>query len=141
MAKIMLVEDAADTRDLITAILEMAGHIVTCAVTGEEGITKIQALRPDVILMDMSLPGKLNGLDVTHALRTDSAFDATPILALTAHVLVDDRRRSLAVGCDEHITKPIFDLEKFAEIVSRYAEHGREKCRMQNAKCKMEEEI
>jgi CheY-like chemotaxis protein len=44
---------------------------------------------------------------------------------LTAHALVDDRRRSLAVGCDEHITKPIFDLEEFAEIVSRYAEQGR----------------
>lgn len=125
MAKIMLVEDAADTRDLITAILEMAGHAVTSAETGEEGMTKIQTLRPDVILMDMSLPGSLSGLDVVHALRADSAFDATPILALTAHALVDDRRRSLAVGCDEHITKPIFDLEEFTEIVSRYAEHGR----------------
>jgi CheY-like chemotaxis protein len=125
MAKIMLVEDAADTRDLITAILEMAGHAVTSAETGEEGMTKIQTLRPDVILMDMSLPGSLSGLDVVHALRSDSAFDATPILALTAHALVDDRRRSLAVGCDEHITKPIFDLEEFTEIVSRYAEQGR----------------
>jgi CheY-like chemotaxis protein len=125
MAKIMLVEDAADTRDLVTAILEMAGHTVTSAVTGEEGITKIQTLLPDVILMDMSLPGKMSGLDVVHLLRADSAFDETPILALTAHALLDDRRRSLAVGCDEHITKPIFDLEEFAEIVSRYAEQGR----------------
>ncbi|MDQ3799743.1 MAG: response regulator [Acidobacteriota bacterium] len=125
MAKIMLVEDAADTRDLITAILEMAGHAVTCAETGEEGMTKIQTLRPDVILMDMSLPGSLSGLDVVHALRSDAAFDATPILALTAHALMDDRRRSLAVGCDEHITKPIFDLEEFARTVSRYAEQGR----------------
>lgn len=125
MAKIMLVEDAADTRDLITAILEMAGHTVTCAVTGEEGITKIETLRPDVILMDMSLPGMMSGLDVVHHLRKNSAFAATPILALTAHALADDRVRSLAVGCDEHITKPIFDLEEFAEIVTSYAEQGR----------------
>ena len=125
MAKIMLVEDAADTRDLITAILEMAGHLVDSAETGEEGITKIQTLRPDVILMDMSLPGKMSGLDVVHLLRADSAFDQTPILALTAHALVEDRRRSLAVGCDEHITKPILDLEEFAETISRYAEEGR----------------
>jgi two-component system cell cycle response regulator DivK len=125
MAKIMLVEDAADTRDLVTAILEMAGHSVDFAVTGEEGITKIQTLLPDVILMDMSLPGKMSGLDVVHLLRADAAFDETPILALTAHALLDDRRRSLAVGCDEHITKPIFDLEEFAETVSRYAEQGR----------------
>ena len=125
MAKIMLVEDAADTRDLITAILEMEGHTVDCAETGEEGIIKIQTLRPDVVLMDMSLPGKMSGLDVVHLLRADSAFEQTPILALTAHALVDDRRRSLAVGCDEHITKPILDLEEFAETVSRYAEEGR----------------
>jgi CheY-like chemotaxis protein len=125
MAKIMLVEDAADTRDLIKAILEMAGHSVDYAITGEEGITKIQTLRPDVILMDMSLPGKMSGLDVAYHLRADSAFDDTPILALTAHALIEDRHRSLAVGCDEHITKPIFDLEEFTEIVSRYAEQGR----------------
>lgn len=125
MAKIMLVEDAADTRDLITAILEMAGHKVDCAETGEEGITKIYTLRPDVILMDMSLPGRMSGLDAVYHLRADTAFNQTPILALTAHALIDDRRRSLAVGCDEHITKPIFDLEEFTEIVSRYAEEGR----------------
>ncbi|HEX8736106.1 MAG TPA: response regulator [Pyrinomonadaceae bacterium] len=125
MAKIMLVEDAADTRDLITAILEMAGHSVDCAETGEDAITKIQGLRPDVILMDMSLPGMMSGLDVVYHLRKDSVFNATPILALTAHALAEDRQRSLAVGCDEHITKPIFDLEEFAEIVSRYAAHGR----------------
>jgi two-component system cell cycle response regulator DivK len=125
MAKIMLVEDAADTRDLITAILEMAGHAVDSAETGEEGIIKIHGLRPDVILMDMSLPGKMSGLDVVYQLRADSAFDQTPILALTAHALIDDRRRSLEVGCDEHITKPIFDLEEFAETVSRYAAEGR----------------
>lgn len=125
MAKIMLVEDAADTRDLITAILEMEGHTVDSAETGEEGIIKIQTLFPDVILMDMSLPGKMSGLDVVHLLRADSAFDRTPILALTAHALVEDRRRSLAVGCDEHITKPILDLEEFIETVSRYAEEGR----------------
>jgi two-component system, cell cycle response regulator DivK len=125
MAKIMLVEDAADTRDLITAILEMAGHSVDYAETGEEAITKIYTQRPDVILMDMSLPGRMSGLDVTYHLRADTAFDQTPILALTAHALAEDRQRSLAVGCDEHITKPIFDLEEFAEIVSRYAERGR----------------
>jgi two-component system cell cycle response regulator DivK len=125
MAKIMLVEDAADTRDLIRAIMEMAGHTVDCAVTGEEGIAKIRMLRPDVILMDMSLPGSLSGLDVVYSLRADSAFADTPILALTAHALVEDRQRSLAGGCDEHITKPIFDLEEFTEIVSRYAEQGR----------------
>ena len=126
MARILLVEDAADTRDLVKAILEMAGHELDSAETGEQALAKLQTLRPAVILMDMSLPGKLSGLDVVRALRADSGYEETPILALTAHALADDRRRALEAGCDEHITKPIFDLEEFTEIVSRYAENGRE---------------
>lgn len=121
----MLVEDAADTRDLVTAILEMAGHEIEGAETGEEALSKLDTIRPDVILMDMSLPGTMSGLDVVEKLRRNSAFGQTPILALTAHALIVDQERSLAAGCDEHITKPIFDLEKFAEIVTAYAEKGR----------------
>lgn len=125
MAKILLVEDAADTRDLVTMIMEMSGHQIECAETGEAGLAKLQEFRPDVILMDMSLPGALSGLDVVKKLRADASFDETPILALTAHAMPDDHLLSLAAGCDEHITKPIFDLEEFAETVSRYAAEGR----------------
>ncbi|HEX8638128.1 MAG TPA: response regulator [Pyrinomonadaceae bacterium] len=113
-----------DTRDLVTMILEMAGHDVVCAATGETGIAALENLRPDVILMDMSLSGKLNGLDIVKKLRADSGFDTAPIVALTAHAMPQDHINSLAVGCDEHITKPILDLE-FAETVSLYAEKGR----------------
>ena len=125
MAKIFLVEDAFDTRDLIKTVLEMYGHEVEIAETGEDGLNRIQSGNPDVILMDISLPGNLNGLDVVKQLRADSAFDETPILALTAHAMVDDRRRSLEAGCDDHITKPIFDLEEFAQMISAYINEGR----------------
>ena len=125
MAKILLVEDAADTRDLVVAVLEMNGHEIETAESGEQALDCLQSFRPDVILMDMSLPGRLSGLDVTRALRADAAYEATPILALTAHALIADQELSLAAGCDRHITKPIFDLEEFAQIVSRYAESGR----------------
>lgn len=125
MATIMLVEDAIDTRDLVTMILEMAGHDVVSATTGEAGIAALENLRPNVILMDMSLPGKLNGLDIVEKLRADTSFDRTPIIALTAHAMPEDEKKSLAAGCDEHITKPILDLESFSETVSVYAEKGR----------------
>jgi CheY-like chemotaxis protein len=121
----MLIEDAIDTRDLVTMILEMAGHNVVSAATGEAGIAELENLRPDVVLMDMSLPGKLNGLDIVKTLRADSGFDKTPIVALTAHAMPEDEKKSLAAGCDEHITKPILDLESFAETVTLYAEKGR----------------
>lgn len=121
----MLVEDAADTRDLVIAILEMDGHTIETSETGEDALNKIRTLQPDVILMDMSLPGNLSGLDVVRELRADEAFVSTPILALTAHAMIEDRRRSLAVGCDEHITKPIFDLEEFTAVISGYVAQGR----------------
>lgn len=125
MAKIVLVEDSTDTRDLIKAILEMSGHEVETAETGKEALDKVKKNRPDVILMDVSLPGKMTGLDVTRTLRADAAFDKTVIIALTAHAMVEDRERSLNAGCDEHITKPIADLQKFAAKVSEFAERGR----------------
>lgn len=133
MAIIMLVEDAVDTRDLVKTILEMEGHTVETSETGEEALVKIQNLKPDVILMDISLPGNLSGIEVVKQLRADSAFAETPILALTAHAMVDDHRRSLDAGCDEHITKPIFDLEEFARVVSAYASEGRNYAQKQSA--------
>lgn len=125
MAKIMLIEDAPDTQELIKSVLEMSGHTVITAETGEEGLAQTKNLKPDVVLIDISLPGKMNGLDVTRRLRGEPDFAATPILALTAHAMAEDARQSLAAGCDAHITKPIFDLEKFSEKVSRYAAEGR----------------
>jgi CheY-like chemotaxis protein len=139
MATIMLVEDALDTRDLVKTILEMEGHTVESAETGEEAITLIRAAKPDVILMDISLPGNISGLDVVKKLRADSDFDAIPILALTAHAMTDDASRSLAAGCDEHITKPIFDLEEFAGIVSAYAANGRNHAKIQDLEFKIQD--
>lgn len=125
MAAVMLIEDAIDTRDLITMILEMAGHKVVSAETGEACIAKLENFLPDLILMDISLPGKLSGLDVVRKLRTDEAYDQTPILALTAHAMPQDHVNSLAAGCDEHITKPIIDIASFTETITLYIEKGR----------------
>lgn len=125
MATIMLVEDAADTRDLFKTVLEMAEHQVEIAESGEECFAKLANIKPDVILMDISLPGELSGLDVVKKLRADEDYQDIPILALTAHAMENDRILSLAAGCDEHISKPVFDLGTITEIISQYAEKGR----------------
>jgi CheY-like chemotaxis protein len=125
MSKILLVEDDPDTRELVRLTLELYGHDVIEAKTAEDGIAKARAAAPDLILMDLSLGGKFDGLEATKRLRADPAFDSTPIVALTAHAMAGDRERSLAAGCDAHWTKPILDLSVFKDNVARMAEKGR----------------
>jgi two-component system, cell cycle response regulator DivK len=125
MAKILLVEDEPDTRELVRLTLELDGHEVLEAATAEEAIVKARGGRPGLILMDISLPGQFDGLEATKRLRADPAFDDTPIVALTAHAMQGDRERSLAAGCDEHWTKPIIDLAAFKREVATAAERGR----------------
>lgn len=125
LAKILVVEDDEDIRDLVRTVLELGGHELHEATTGEEGLAQARALRPDVILMDLSLAGTIDGLESTRRLRADTAFDRTPIIALTAHAMLGDRERSLIAGCDEHWTKPIVNLEEFRRMVERVAAGGR----------------
>lgn len=125
VAKILVVEDDEDIRDLVRTVLELGGHELHEATSGEEGLAQARALRPDVILMDLSLAGTIDGLESTRRLRADAAFDRTPIIALTAHAMLGDRERSLVAGCDEHWTKPIINLEQFRQMVERVAAAGR----------------
>lgn len=125
MARILLVEDDPDNRDLVRLTLELDGHEVVEAVSAEESLAQLQSFAPDLILMDLSLKGSFDGLEATRRLRADSRFDRTPIVALTAHTFPGDRERALAAGCDEHWTKPIVDLAIFREMVIRLAGSGR----------------
>lgn len=125
MAKILLVEDEPDNRDLIGMTLEMEGHEIFYAATGEEGIEQARHLRPHLILMDLSLPGGINGLEATRQLRSDLAFNDVFIVALTAHAMQGDRDHALSAGCDEYISKPIVDLRDFSAIVSRFVSERR----------------
>jgi CheY-like chemotaxis protein len=126
MAKILVVEDDRDIRDLIRMVLEMSGHELHEAATGEDGLAQAKQLHPDAILMDLSLAGAIDGLESTRRLRADAAFDRTPIIALTAHAMRGDREHSLHAGCDEHWTKPIIDLDLFKEMVERVIVEGRQ---------------
>ncbi len=106
MAKILVVEDEAMVRDMISRRLAVEGYQVVSATDGARGVAMARAEQPDLILMDMGLP-VLNGWQATHRIKTRPETSATPIIALTAYALAEDKARCLAAGCDEYETKPI----------------------------------
>lgn len=106
MSRILLVEDNAMNRDMLSRRLRRRGYEVVIAVNGEEGLQKANLERPDVILMDIGLPG-MDGYALTRKLKEDARTAPIPVLALTAHAMAGDREKSLAAGCDEYDTKPV----------------------------------
>jgi CheY-like chemotaxis protein len=117
MATILLVEDNEMNRDMLSRRLQRHGFKILVAETGEEGLALTAARQPDLILMDISLPG-LDGWDITRRIKADSALRAIPIVALTAHVMPGDRQKSLEAGCDEYETKPV-DLNRLLGKIER----------------------
>jgi CheY-like chemotaxis protein len=106
MARILLVEDNEMNRDMLSRRLIRRGHEVTIAIDGAAGIDSAIENRPDLILMDISLPG-MDGWEITKVLRSRPETASIPIIALTAHAMEIDRERSLEVGCNDYDTKPI----------------------------------
>ena len=117
MATILLVEDNEMNRDMLSRRLQRHGFNILVAETGEEGLALTAARQPDLILMDISLPG-LDGWDITRRIKADNALRAIPIVALTAHVMPGDRQKSLEAGCDEYETKPV-DLNRLLSKIER----------------------
>ena len=106
MAKILLVEDNEMNRDMLSRRLERRGYEVIVAVDGEEGVARAKTDAPDVVLMDLSLPG-IDGWEATRQLKAADETRAIPVLALTAHAMAGDREKALAAGCDDFDTKPV----------------------------------
>ena len=119
MAKILLVEDNEMNRDMLSRRLKKKGFDVEIAVDGQEGVDKSITVKPDLILMDLSLP-IINGWDATREIKANKDTSHIPIIALTAHAMAEDRKKALDAGCDEYDTKPIeFDglLEKINKLI------------------------
>jgi two-component system, cell cycle response regulator DivK len=112
---ILLVEDNADNRSIYRIILEHAGYQVVEALDGEAGVEMARQMMPDLILMDISIP-KLDGWEATRILKADEVTRKIPIIALTAHALPKDRERSMEVGCDGYLSKPIAPREVVVQI-------------------------
>ena len=116
-ALILIVEDSEDIRALLNELLEDEGYRLVFAVNGEDGLATAQTSSPQLILMDLSLPG-MDGWETVRQLRHLSQFKQTPILALTAHATQRDHQRALEAGCTDYISKP-FDAEELLAKVAQ----------------------
>jgi two-component system, cell cycle response regulator DivK len=113
--RILVVDDNQDNRELVVKVLRRHGYRTSEAADGEEALASAAAERPDLILMDISLPG-LDGYEVTRRLQVTGACREIPVVALTAHAMKGDREKALAAGCCDYITKPINVRELPAQV-------------------------
>jgi signal transduction histidine kinase len=114
--RIVVVEDNVDARDMLRLQLERDGHEVHVAATGPSGVELAESVRPDVVFIDIGLPG-FDGYEVARRIRAEDWGKEILLVALTGYGQADDRRRALDAGCDVHLTKPVFP-ERLAEILS-----------------------
>ena len=115
MANILVIEDNATNMTLTGFLLENAGHVVIPATTAEIGLALARKSPPDLILMDIHLPG-MDGLQATALLKADAKTRAIPVIALTALAMKGDEERIMAAGCDGYIAKPL-DYKDFLRVV------------------------
>jgi two-component system, cell cycle response regulator DivK len=118
MAKVLIVEDNPANMTLAIFLLETAGHSVINATDAEAGLKLARDEQPQLILMDIQLPG-MDGLEATRLLKQDDATRGIPVIALTALVMRGDEERIRAAGCDGYIAKPLAYKEFLAVIAAR----------------------
>jgi two-component system cell cycle response regulator DivK len=106
MPKILLVEDNEMNRDMLSRRLIRNGYEVVIAIDGQQGVDIALSERPDLILMDMSLP-VIDGWEATRRIKANDATRGTPMIALTAHAMAGDREKAMEAGCEDYDTKPI----------------------------------
>jgi CheY-like chemotaxis protein len=114
MTKILLVEDDDMNRELFVRYLQLHNYVVIVALNGIDALEMVASDRPDLILMDISLP-LMDGWEATRRLKADTTTAMIPVLALTAHAMAEDRRRSFEAGCDDYETKPV----SFSSLLSK----------------------
>ena len=110
MAKILLVEDNEMNRDMLSRRLIRRGYELVMAVDGQQGVDMASSEKPNLILLDMSLP-VIDGWEAARRLKADPATQAIPIIALTAHAMAGDREKTMKAGCNDYDTKPV-DLKR-----------------------------
>jgi CheY-like chemotaxis protein len=114
---VLVVEDFEDNRFMMRRLLEMSGYRVVEAVNGNQAVEAAASERPDIILMDLSLP-MLDGLAATRRIRTQDDLRKVPIVAVSAHDSADFHAEALAAGCNEYVTKPI-DFDQLVQLLDR----------------------
>lgn len=114
---ILIVEDNMDNYELVRFILERAGYDVFLAMNGRDGVAAARLQKPDLILMDLTMP-EMDGWLAAKKLKSDEITKSIPLYALTAHTLPSERKRALEAGCDGYVSKPIH-MAGFLEMIER----------------------
>ena len=117
MTKVLLVEDNEMNRDMLSRRLIRRGFQVVFAMDGQQGIDLARSERPDIILMDMSLP-VIDGWEATRRLKADDATRSVPVIGLTAHAMSGDREKAIEAGCNDYDTKPV-ELDRLIGKIER----------------------
>jgi len=113
--RILVVEDQADNRRILHDLLSSVGYEILEAVTGDEGVTLATTQHPDLILMDIQLPG-MDGYEATRRIKADPALHHIPIIAVTSYALSGDDAQAFAAGCDSYVAKPFSPRALLAKI-------------------------
>ena len=113
--RILVVEDHEENRRIVRDLLTSAGYEIVEAVTGEEGVTLAESEHPDLILMDIQLPG-IDGYETTRRIKANPASRRIPIIAVTSYALSGDDVKALAAGCDAYVTKPFSPRALLAKV-------------------------
>jgi len=119
MKKVLVVEDVDMNRELMVQLLEDRYEVIEAA-NGQDGVEAAERERPELILMDLSLP-VMNGWEATRRLKANPDLKSIPIIALTAHAMKGDRETALAAGCDDYLVKPI-DEDELMEKMTKFLE-------------------
>jgi len=117
MTKVLLVEDNEMNRDMLSRRLVRRGFEVVFAVDGKQGVDAARREKPDIILMDMSLP-VMDGWEATRCVKSDDATRSVPVIGLTAHAMSGDREKAIEAGCDDYDTKPV-EIERLIGKMER----------------------
>lgn len=116
--KILIVDDNQDSRELVVKLLKNRGYQLIEAIDGEDALEKAMAEKPDLILMDISIP-KIDGYEVTRRLKSQKEFKNIIIVALTAHAMKGDREKAFEAGCEGYISKPI-NTRELPDLIKSY---------------------
>ena len=123
MTKVLVVEDNEMNRDMLSRRLTRRGFQVIFAVDGQQGVELARSERPDIILMDMSLP-VMDGWEATRRVKSSDATRSVPVIGLTAHAMAGDREKAIEAGCDDYDTKPV-ELERLIGKMERLLGAGK----------------
>ena len=122
-ARILVVEDVEDNLELFRDVLQIAGYAVECCSDGLAAVQQVTAAPPDLILIDISLPG-IDGHEATRRIRRLPATRRMPIIAVTAHAMPADREQALAAGCSAYLAKPVSPLMLLRVVAEHLARAG-----------------